>query len=46
MFDIDLVYLWCNGKDKNFIERKKNTLIINYTIQMSMVRKDFLITMN
>lgn len=23
MFDIDLVYLWCNGKDKNFIERKK-----------------------
>lgn len=27
MYNIDLVYLWCNGKDKNFLERKKRYIV-------------------
>lgn len=34
-FPIDMVYLWCNGQDPDFIKKKKNTNGIAAMIQVT-----------
>lgn len=46
MYNIDLVYLWCDGKDKSFLDRKNNILLVINVMEKVMEEKGFSIMMN